>query len=925
MKNFLALFFTGIALPIFAEPWISLIPKADFIDSVHTPTLSLNGTWAFGEPSKPIQVPGEWRMQGFTVEKNKPGIYEREVRIPRDWKGFDGVLRFDAVHASSVVFWDGREIGRHEGGFVPFEFILPRMLPGSHTLRVEATSESIADTLSTVSQYASHQVGGILRKVTLHALSSPRLASARVETQLKDHDRSALVKWHIVLENPSGEEADLKVEIRKGNGETASRCTLPIPPGKVRKEVSLAVGNPLLWTSETPNLYTLEWTIVKKGRPYAGGSRKIGLREIRIDGNRLMVNGRPVKLLAVNRHEVHPLRGRSLTRELSREDARLYKSANVNCVRTSHYPPSEEFLEACDTLGLFVECEAALCWIQHGANPVWRKGWNWLDKKYLPYMVGANLDQIKAYADHPSLIIWSLGNESRWSPLWEETLAKAKEADPTRPFTFHDQCWGGFNNAGSKADIAVYHYPGENNTHMWNEKGKPVWFGEYAHLQCYNRRENQTDPGIRDDWGRPLARMVDLFWKEPGCLGGAIWSGIDDLFLLPEGKICGYGHWGVIDGWRREKPETEGVRRAYAPVRVTLNEPGKQPRITLQNRYNFLKLTQLRWETAQGKMGKVALSIAPHATGSVDLPASEGYAFQVFNSKNERAFTGKYGSFPDTPKAETFLKEKGAAITFHPDASFSANGRKFPAPRPCIIPLTGQGGAAGPAGSVLSDNIPPFTPVESLVWKASDKTHRTFSGENGLLSATLNYEPTGGNSVKVSYSYRLKKGVNPRQWGLVFTLPREAETLRWSRKIEGLQPAGDQIGRATGVAPAGPLSPVKRVKASPAVPWSQDSHPLGTPDFRSTRTNLYWISLGIGEGETLFLHPVQGTPTLPAARAWRGNGAVYLLGAGWNTGGYDGFFNVHYWSERRPVKVGGRISGELCFRLFKEFTRNKKQ
>jgi beta-galactosidase/beta-glucuronidase len=107
---------------------------------------------------------------------------------------------------------------------------------------------------------------------------------------------------------------------------------------------------------------------------------------------------------------------------------------------------------------MFVESEASLCWIQHGASPVWQT-WNYLDTQYLPHMVRANQDNVLAGRNHPCIIIWSLGNESRWSPLWERVLEEVKKLDPLRPTAFHDQCWGAYNNATSKADIANYHYP----------------------------------------------------------------------------------------------------------------------------------------------------------------------------------------------------------------------------------------------------------------------------------------------------------------------------------------------------------------------------------------------------------------------------------------------------------------------------------
>ena len=126
-------------------------------------------------------------------------------------------------------------------------------------------------------------------------------------------------------------------------------------------------------------------------------------------------------------------------------------------------------------------------------------------------MLRADLENVLAGRQHPSVIIWSLGNESRWSPLWERVNAEVKKLDPSRPTSFHDQCWGDYNNAGSKADIANYHYPGLGGPREC-EKGKsrPTMFGEYMHVQCYARRELETDPSVRSDaYSRTLKQMVD--------------------------------------------------------------------------------------------------------------------------------------------------------------------------------------------------------------------------------------------------------------------------------------------------------------------------------------------------------------------------------------------------------------------------------
>lgn len=909
-----ALLFGTVCSVGLASPYASLTPRPKTVEGIKTPVLSLDGAWRFGE-GQTIQVPGEWAMQGFEIPKGKAGVYEREVIVPEDWAGRTAIVRFDGVSAECAVYWDGVGVGAHKGGFVPFEIRLPGgAAPGKHLLRVEVTAESISDTLATASQYAAHQLGGILRPATLTVLPDVRLISERDVTTLHE-DGSATLAWHISAENLTGRSAEIRVTLTPPHGdEAAASATWAVPAEGGSATLSLKVAAPQLWTSETPHLYTLAWSAMQEGKPLSTGARRVGLRTVRVEGNRLLVNGRPVKLMAVNRHEVHPLTGRSISAKQAWEDARIIKACNVNTVRTSHYPPSEAFLEACDEMGLFVECEAALCWIQHHANAAWRTGWNWLDRRYLPYMVGANRDMVRAYGGHPSIILWSLGNESRWSPLWEEVQRAVKASDPTRPIVFHDQCWGGFNNAGNQADVANYHYPSEANPQMWSEKGKPVWFGEYAHVQCYNRMELEADPGIRADWGRPLARMVDLMWEHPGCLGGAIWSGIDDVFCLPDGRRVGYGHWGSIcDGWRRAKPESDGVRNAYSPVRVW--REGRTFRI--QNRQNFSSLEALQWEAlepatgkATGAKGEIPLRLAPHAMASVTLPEGEAWNISVRTASG--VFNARYGLRSDWVR-RVVGQPLPEGLKPGAEGALVAQGLTLPAPLPALIPLNGAGGAAGPAGSVLADEIPAFTPIESdWRWRSEGKR---WVGGNAKAEGTLELLPQADGSLLVRYALTVKEKLNPRQWGLVLTLPKGYDRFAWGRISEGLV-AETGFDPTEGVAEANPFIGKPDWRVPPKQVWGNDANALGSNAFRATRRDLSGALLSADKASpALAVLPEAEEGVLPAVRVWKEGDLTRLLVAGFSTGGSDGFFASHYAAERRLLNAGDTVRGAFRLRL----------
>ena len=241
---------------------------------------------------------------------------------------------------------------------------------------------------------------------------------------------------------------------------------------------------------------------------------------------------------------MHPLLGRALNPELWKKDAEIFREGNCNFIRTSHYPPAEEFLDQCDRLGLFVELEAPLCWVGHGASDYFKGAPS--GEAIFQRLAQANLETVQGYPNHPSVIMRSMANESAWSTLFARVHKAIRKADPTRPCTFHDQCWGGDNNGGSKQmPIAVIHYPGLDGPAMCAHESRPVHFGEYCHLESYNRRELATDPGLRDLWGQGLDLMWGKMRTAPGCFGGSIWSAIDDTFFLPERRDRRLRHLGA--------------------------------------------------------------------------------------------------------------------------------------------------------------------------------------------------------------------------------------------------------------------------------------------------------------------------------------------------------------------------------------------
>lgn len=947
----------NLAVPAFA-------PVPATVDGVKTPLLSLNGTWKFNADSsdpklaKDIEVPGEWAMQGFKVDSGKAATYWKKFTIPADWQGKRIRIRFDGVSSHGEFKLNGKPFGKHEGSFVAFEFDISNLtVPGENLLEAAVQAETISDKLACTSQYAAHTVGGILRKVSVYALPQSYISDFSWKVEFDKQYRDAVLLTNFRLAATVVSEAELRFTLTDENGKQVKleKNSFPLILKNGTTEIScpVPVKSPLKWDSEHPQLYTLSVKLLAGKKTLQENRQKIGFRQIELRGNRLFVNNQPVKLRGVNRHEVHPLRGRSLTPELCRKDVEMFRTGNCNYIRTSHYPPSEEFLQACDELGMFVESESSLCWIQHGASPIWQK-WNYLNTQYLPYMIGANYENVLSGRQHPCIILWSLGNESRWSPLWERVNAEVKKLDPSRPTSFHDQCWGGFNNAGSKADVANYHYPGLNGPRECEkDKNRPTLFGEYMHVQCYARRELETDPSVRSDaYSNTLKQMVDSVYRYPASLGGAIWSGIDDIFHLSEDKICGYGPWGPIDGWRRPKPEYTGMRKSYAPVIITNLGTAKiennKLTLELENRFNFTNLKETEIAARVGeKTVKVKADVPPLAKGPViiGLPAGTKSSNPIrITFRDPRGFIcqeeliqpkGHAAGNEDGKKADLSLKEHADSwavtsgnSTFTVDkisgatTACSKNGEKVfeNGGQFMLVPFNDDdGGAPNIAGNNYTQDIKPldYLPDEKFkttsvsAEKQVDGSIRAMvkGGVAGKFSGETTYKFNVDGSVTFSYDFETLSDYTRenliRQFGLLFRLPLSFDQLEWQRKgLWTIYPEYD-INRLAGRAKANSraLKYVEAPRETPSGEWKDDANRLGSCDFRSTKDHFYKVALMNDSKHGIVVHS-DGTQS---ARAWVEEDEVYFLVAGLNGPGSCGFFT----GPRPRFKKGEHFKGEF--------------
>jgi hypothetical protein len=907
--------------------------------------LNLNGTWQFSagagdQAFHNIEVPGEWVMQGFKVKPGAYAEYRRTFSIPAGWRNNRIKLRCDAVYSECEIFINGEKSGAHLGGFTAFETdITSQAKPGKeNVISIKVRCESVADSLASGSQYAVHPLGGIPRKIFLMALPEMNCSMFHVSTSFDKDYRNAVLKAEVELSNETAIEGatDFRFELRKANDPAVIftrefKSDKKVLPHEISYRIfSFDVDNPLKWDPEHPNLYTISLQLISKGKTIETVTRTFGFKQTEVRGNQLFVNNMPIKLRGVCRHEVMPLRGRSLSPGQWEEDVKLFREANVNYIRTSHYPPAPELLEACDRLGMFVEVEGPFCWAEQTKVPA---------KRRFEALIQPELEMINTFRSNPSVLMWSIGNESgNYAEYFSYPASLIKAIDPTRPRNFSQYDPEG---DGGELEVSNHHYPGPGGPAKYADSKRPVTFDEYCHLNAYNRFELVTDPGLRDAWGLGFMWMWDRMYYSKGVLGGALWAAIDDSFILPGGIAVGYGTWGPIDGWRRLKPEYWHVKKVYSPVKIrqsgNLDTTTGTLKLEIENRQHFSNLSECRFTWTSGdKSGTFTADALSGKTTSVliKVPAVEKLRVDVTDPRGFVLDQYEFSVIPPMPKiveinaAPAIRTETAADIRIksgnlvmlidkatHSLKEVQVNGK--PVFRGdallMVLPLNGDGNGT----QMLGDNarFDPYT--ATCANRSVSRVEQSMDGSDFLLRVYDQSDEANGftdyrlsnGTLTVSYRYQILKNINPRQTGLVFSLPGTFQQLEWDRNGQWNYYPDDQIGRLQGMAKArndnpfsGPAGPV----AKPAMAWAYDQNELGTNDFRSTKKDIQWASLTNGTEKVVVIS--DGSQSI---RCWLDAGNTRMLVAGYSNMGAERFFRGHAAQVDIPLKTGDVISGTV--------------
>lgn len=625
-----------------------------------------------GYPFKidPPRVMGEPKVDYTTYkERNPVGQYRRSFQLPAGWEARGQTfLRFEGVMSAFYVWINGERVGYSQGSMEPSEFNITNYLhAGENQIALEVYRYSDGSYLEDQDFW---RFGGIHRSI--HLLHTPDIRirdyavrTLPVSTDYQDFILQIDPQFSVyrgmtgkgttlqgVLKDASGREiATLKGDVEDilDLEHKAGRMNEWYPQRGPRKlgRMSATIKSPKRWTAETPYLYKLHLALLTaEGEVIEQVEQSVGFRSVEIRNGQLLVNGASVRFRGVNRHEHDPRTARVMSEERMLQDILLMKQANINAVRTSHYPNVSRWYELCDSLGLYVMDEADI--EEHGLRGTLASTPDWH---------AAFLDRAVRMAErdknHPSIVMWSMGNESGYGPNFAAISAWLHDFDPTRPVHYE-----GAQGAGGEPDPKTVDVISRFYTRVKQEYLNPgIAEGEdkeraenarWERLLEIAERTNDNRPVMTSEYAHSMGNALGNFkeyWDEiysnPRMLGGFIWDWVDQGIYktLPDGRIMvAYGgdfgdkpnlkafcFNGLLMSDRETTPKYWEVKKVYSPVELRV-ESGEL-RVTNGNHHTDLSQYRCLWTLSidgkQKDQGEITLpEVAPGESETIPLPVS---------------------------------------------------------------------------------------------------------------------------------------------------------------------------------------------------------------------------------------------------------------------------------------------------------------
>jgi beta-galactosidase len=765
---------------------------------------SLNGEWqlkvikgiadsqtvpAVDETWGRIPVPGCWEQYGFctpSYDKAQPltGYYHTTFTVPEAWKGLHVFIRFDGVLYGYDLWVNGKAVGSWRSGYNTAIFDI--------TPYISKKSATQALALRVISQFRGSDFdynddwapNGIFRDVTLMAVPKTHISDLTIRTK-----NTGEVMVSTAIAN-AGKDTEVKHEIYDAAGRLVGTSR---------------VEQPHLWTAETPYLYTLKTTLLQKGGPRASSKgrtlqtfeHQFGFRELTIDGNILKLNGQPIKLRGVTSHSTDPVTVKVIDEASILRDMELMKEASVNYIRTSHYPREPRFYELADSLGFYIIDEV----------PFGYGDKNLSDSTFYPMLQQRAQATIRRDKNHPSVLIWSLGNENPLTDICVRLGDYVKrELDPSRPVCYPQvgSYFRRFNYDFPKvADIYAPHYPSTSQiADFYQRADRPVIFTEYCHTLGISLEDHD--------------RQWDIIERTPGIAGGSVWEWVDQGMPFRgmkedgRGKMYGYeervftsddggfemygnkGTDGLLYADRTPLPNYYELQHNYARAFVSaVNCDSISTNLTVTNRYDFLNLKDhvtFHWTLTNNRdtvmRGAFSPECEPHsaATYTLNLPRQSGLSLLQFDIEDAQGHTFLHQSFV-LNKPQVAWIGHGSGAVMAKDATIRT-GRK-----PTMAERLTQKGRL-PEKYLL--------PLENSQVKADIQSSAIEGGEE--ISFTLTPDTADVFRSELGLAYLLDPSIDRVQWigyGPFASYPGRHQANRygfWAKHMDDLYFEGNHSG-----------------------------------------------------------------------------------------------------------------------------------
>lgn len=585
--------------------------------------ISVPGVWELNGYGDPIYVNTGYAWRGH-FENNPPvvpdkenhvGDYRRVINVPADWKGMDIIAHFGSATSNITLWVNGKHVGYGEDSKLAQEFDVTKYLtpgkPATIALQIRRWCDG-----TYLEDQDFFRFCGLARESYLYARQKNRVEDLRVNATLDDTYTDGLL--HIAADVKGS--GDLTVELLDGNSVVATE-TVKGAKGKINRTFKIAA--PRKWTAETPNLYSFRATLSKGGKVLEVIPLNVGFRRVEIKNAQLLVNGQPVLIKGADRHELDPDGGYVVSVERMEQDIKRMKELNINAVRTCHYPDDPRWYDLCDRYGLYVTAEANI--ESHGMG--YKEKTLAKNPAYAKAHLERNQRHVQQLYNHPSIIVWSLGNEAGYGPNFEAAYDWVKAEDPSRPVQYEQASIDG------KTDIYCPMYLDYEGCEAYAadpSHTKPLIQCEYAHAM------GNSMGGFKEYW--------DLIRKYPKYQGGYIWDFVDQSIRWPgkdgvtiyayggdfnnydptDGNFCDNG---LISPDRVPNPHAYEVQRIYQNIHTTLSGTNTV-KVFNENFFRPLDNVTLNWTLLRNgvpvRSGSVdRLDIAPQTSRDIRLPLGD--------------------------------------------------------------------------------------------------------------------------------------------------------------------------------------------------------------------------------------------------------------------------------------------------------------